>query len=133
MLSADAVTKRLILAASISIIIAALIASKILHDSAHVEFKVHRFCSFNAAKNSGHHDFIVIGRAWSLQTCSCADNKEVGTWLNNILRKGGTEDWRKVLKDATGEDISTRAMMDYFKPLMAWLEQQNKGRQIGWD
>jgi Angiotensin-converting enzyme len=37
------------------------------------------------------------------------------------------------LKDVTGEDISTRAMMDYFKPLMSWLEEQNKGRQIGWE
>ena len=46
---------------------------------------------------------------------------------------GGTEDWRKVLKEATGEDISTRAMMEYFKPLMSWLEEQNKERQIGWD
>jgi len=67
------------------------------------------------------------------QSCNYADNKEVGTWLNNILKKGGTEDWRKVLKDATGEDISTRAMLEYFKPLMAWLEEQNKGRQIGWE
>jgi Angiotensin-converting enzyme. len=24
-------------------------------------------------------------------------------------------------------------MMEYFKPLMTWLEEQNKGRQIGWD
>ena len=48
--------------------------------------------------------------------------------LYNILKKGGSEDWRKVLKEATGEDISTRAMMDYFKPLMSWLEEQNKGR-----
>ncbi len=53
-------------------------------------------------------------------------------WLNKILEKGGTEDWRKVLKDATGEELSTRAMVDYFKPLMAWLEEQNKGRKIGW-
>ena len=67
------------------------------------------------------------------QSCNYADNKEVGAWLNNILKKGGTEDWRKVLKEATGEDISTRAMMDYFKPLMSWLEEQNKGRQIGWE
>ena len=67
------------------------------------------------------------------QSCNYADNKEVGAWLNHILKKGGTEDWRKVLKEATGEDISTRAMMDYFKPLMSWLEEQNKGRQIGWD
>ena len=51
--------------------------------------------------------------------------------LYNILKKGGTEDWRTVLKKATVEDISTRAMMEYFKPLMAWLEEQNKGRQVG--
>ncbi len=62
-----------------------------------------------------------------------AGHKEVGAFLKQILAKGATEDWRKVLKDATGEDLSTRAMMAYFKPLMAWLEQQNKGRQIGWD
>jgi peptidyl-dipeptidase A len=67
------------------------------------------------------------------QSCNYADNKEVGKWLDNILRKGSTEDWRKVLKDATGEDISTRAMADYFKPLQTWLEEQNKGRQVGWD
>jgi peptidyl-dipeptidase A len=67
------------------------------------------------------------------QACNYADNKEVGAWLDKILKKGGTEDWRKVLKEATGEDISTRAMADYFKPLQAWLEEQNKGRQIGWE
>ncbi|HZE13258.1 MAG TPA: M2 family metallopeptidase, partial [Chthoniobacterales bacterium] len=67
------------------------------------------------------------------QSCNYADNKEVEKWLDNILRKGSTEDWRKVLKDATGEDISTRAMAEYFKPLQTWLEEQNKGRQIGWD
>jgi peptidyl-dipeptidase A len=38
----------------------------------------------------------------------------------------------RVLLNAA-EDLSTRAMVDYFKPLMAWLEEQNKGRQIGWD
>jgi peptidyl-dipeptidase A len=67
------------------------------------------------------------------QSCNYAGNKEVGAWLENILKKGGTEDWRKVLKEATGEDLSTRAMVDYFQPLMAWLEEQNKGRKIGWD
>jgi peptidyl-dipeptidase A len=79
--------------------------------------------------HSMHHDFSGIGSRCGWQT----DNREVGTWLNNILKKGGTEDWRKVLKEATGEDISTRAMMDYFEPLMSWLEEQNKGRQIGWE
>jgi peptidyl-dipeptidase A len=39
----------------------------------------------------------------------------------------------QVLKEATGEDISTRATAEYFKPLQSWLEEQNKGRQLGWD
>jgi peptidyl-dipeptidase A len=42
------------------------------------------------------------------------------------FEKGGTEDWRKVLKEATGKDISTRARLEYFKPLMSWLEGQTK-------
>ena len=67
------------------------------------------------------------------QSCNYAGNKQVGAWLQKILEKGGTEDWRKVLKEATGEELSTRAMVEYFQPLMAWLEEQNKGRKIGWD
>jgi peptidyl-dipeptidase A len=50
-----------------------------------------------------------------------------------MLEKGATEDWRKVLRDATGEDLSTRAMLEYYKPLLRWLEEQNRGRQIGWE
>jgi peptidyl-dipeptidase A len=80
------------------------------------------------------HDYIARKILFQApQSCNYADNKQVGTWLNNILRKGATQDWRKVLKQATGEDISTRAMADYFKPLQSWLEEQNKGRTIGWD
>ncbi len=67
------------------------------------------------------------------QNCNYANSKEAGTYLRRIMEKGGTEDWRKVLRETTGEDLSTRAMVEYFKPLLAWLEVQNKGRQIGWD
>lgn len=67
------------------------------------------------------------------QVCNYAGNREVGAWLRGILEKGATEDWRKLLKEATGEDLSTRAMVDYYRPLMQWLEAQNQGRQIGWD
>jgi peptidyl-dipeptidase A len=24
-------------------------------------------------------------------------------------------------------------MVEYYKPLMTWLEEQNKGRQVGWE
>ena len=67
------------------------------------------------------------------QSCSYAGNKAVGEFLKSIMEKGATEDWRKVLKQATGEDFSTRAMLDYYAPLMKWLEGQNQGRPIGWE
>jgi peptidyl-dipeptidase A len=67
------------------------------------------------------------------QSCNYANNKQVGAFLKAIMEKGATEDWRKVLRDATGEDLSTRAMVEYFKPLQAWLEEQNKGRTLGWE
>ncbi len=67
------------------------------------------------------------------RNCNYAGHKDVGAFLKGVLEKGATEDWRKVLKEATGENLSTRAMVDYFKPLQLWLEEQNKGRQIGWN
>jgi peptidyl-dipeptidase A len=66
------------------------------------------------------------------QSCNYANNKEVGDFFRKIMEKGKTEDWRKVLKEATGEELSTRAMVEYYAPLMKWLQEQNKGRPIGW-
>ena len=68
----------------------------------------------------------------SPRSCNYSGNQQVGRFLRELMARGGTEDWRKVLRDATGEDLSTRAMADYFAPLMAWLQEQNRGRQIGW-
>ena len=56
-------------------------------------------------------------------------NKEVGQFLSDIMRPGSSRDWRTVLKEKTGEDLSARAMIDYFQPLMVYLQQQNKGRK----
>jgi peptidyl-dipeptidase A len=67
------------------------------------------------------------------RACDYSGNKEVGAFLRGIMEKGGTENWRTVLRDATGEDLSTRAMAEYFKPLMSWLQEQNRGRPIGWE
>jgi peptidyl-dipeptidase A len=38
-----------------------------------------------------------------------------------------------VLREATGEGLSTRAMAAYFAPLSEWLERENRGRDVGWD
>ena len=56
-------------------------------------------------------------------------HKEVGDFIQDIMKPGSSVDWRKLLKDKTGEDLSARAMLDYFSPLMSWLKEQNKGRK----
>lgn len=65
--------------------------------------------------------------------CNYDGNREVGAFLRGMLSAGGTRDWRALLREATGEDLSTRAMVEYFRPLQAWLEEKNRGRKIGWD
>ena len=56
-------------------------------------------------------------------------SQEVGDFLRDIMRPGASRDWRVVLKEKTGEDLSARAMVDYFQPLMTYLKAQNKGRK----
>ncbi|WP_242919279.1 M2 family metallopeptidase [Pontibacter liquoris] len=56
-------------------------------------------------------------------------NKEVGKFLHDIMYPGASADWRQMLKDKTGEELSARAMVAYFQPLMDYLKQQNKGRK----
>lgn len=60
-------------------------------------------------------------------------SREVGDFLRSLLEKGQTEDWRALLRRATGEELSTRAMLDYFRPLLPWLEAANAGRDCSWD
>ncbi|MDH3214932.1 MAG: M2 family metallopeptidase [Candidatus Krumholzibacteria bacterium] len=53
---------------------------------------------------------------------------EVGKFLDDIMRPGGSQDWRQALRDQLGQDLSAQAMLDYFDPLTAYLEEENKGR-----
>jgi peptidyl-dipeptidase A len=56
-------------------------------------------------------------------------SKEVGDFLRDIMRPGASRDWREVLREKTGEDLSARAMLKYFEPLTAYLQEANKGRK----
>lgn len=55
-------------------------------------------------------------------------SKEVGAFLTSILSPGGTRDWRELTREATGSDVSAQAMLRYFEPLTAYLQEQNQGR-----
>ncbi|MGH9662084.1 MAG: M2 family metallopeptidase [Bryobacteraceae bacterium] len=53
--------------------------------------------------------------------CNYYGNKQVGKWLGELLSLGATRDWRQVLREKTGEDISPRAILEYFKPVAEHL------------
>ena len=55
-------------------------------------------------------------------------SKEVGSFLWSILEKGASGDWRELIREKTGSDLSANAMLEYFQPLMVWLQEQNTGR-----
>ncbi|WP_298153833.1 M2 family metallopeptidase [Flavobacterium sp.] len=56
-------------------------------------------------------------------------NKEVGKFIQDIMKSGATGDWRKLLREKTGSDLSAKAMLEYFNPLMDYLKNENKGRK----
>jgi peptidyl-dipeptidase A len=59
-------------------------------------------------------------------------NREVGAFLGKLMQAGATRDWRELIREATGEPLSARPMLEYYEPLLAYLREQNKGRQVGW-
>ncbi len=68
-----------------------------------------------------------------LHRCSFYGNKEVGRRLNAMLEMGASKPWPDALQAFTGSrEMSGAAMVEYFRPLQAWLKTQNKGRKCGW-
>eukprot|EP01035_Chromulina_nebulosa_P005853 gene5853-7926_t len=67
-----------------------------------------------------------------LHRCSFYGNKEVGAKLNAMLAMGQSKPWPDALQAFTGSrEMSGQAMVDYFAPLKAWLDKQNKGHASG--
>jgi peptidyl-dipeptidase A len=68
-----------------------------------------------------------------LHRCSFYGNKEVGKNLNAMLEMGASKPWPDALQAFTGSrEMSGKAMIEYFAPLMKWLKAQNKGTKKGW-
>jgi peptidyl-dipeptidase A len=68
-----------------------------------------------------------------LHRCSFYGNKAVGERLNRMLAMGSAKPWPEALEAFTGtRQMDGSAMIAYFQPLMKWLEEQNKGRPLGW-
>jgi peptidyl-dipeptidase A len=68
-----------------------------------------------------------------LNRCSIYDNKEAGRRLNAMLAMGQSRPWPDALEALTGQrQMDATAIRDYFAPLQKWLDEQNKGKPVGW-
>ena len=68
-----------------------------------------------------------------LHRCSVYGQKAVGEKFQRMMELGQSQPWPKTLAVFTGEtEADASAVADYFKPLNAWLTQQNKGERCGW-
>ncbi len=68
-----------------------------------------------------------------LHRCSVYGSPEVGAKFRDMLEAGASEPWPDTLEKFTGtREMDGSAIIEYFAPLMTWLEEQNEGRQCGW-
>ena len=68
-----------------------------------------------------------------LHRCTIYGSEEAGARLNAMLEMGASRPWPEALEALTGEtEMDATAILDYFAPLQAWLDEQNANRQCGW-
>jgi peptidyl-dipeptidase A len=76
----------------------------------------------------------TAGCTGPLHRCSIYRNKEAGRRLNAMLEMGQSRPWPDALEALTGQrQMDATAIRDYFAPLEKWLEEQNRGKPVGWE
>ena len=75
----------------------------------------------------------TTGCTLPLHRCSIYGSREAGQKLRDMMAVGASRPWPEALEIVTGQrQLDASAMADYFAPLKAWLDEQNKGRPVGW-
>ena len=75
----------------------------------------------------------AAGFTGPLDQCSIHDNKAAGAKLMAMLALGASKPWPDAMEAVgAGRKADAGPMLEYFKPLQAWLADQNKGQTCGW-
>jgi peptidyl-dipeptidase A len=75
----------------------------------------------------------TAGCTGPLHRCSIYGNKAAGQKLATMLSMGLSRPWPDALFAITGHrEMDATAMRDYFAPLQKWLDEQNRGKPVGW-
>ncbi|MEO0615637.1 MAG: M2 family metallopeptidase [Pseudomonadota bacterium] len=68
-----------------------------------------------------------------LHECSIYGSEAAGEKLWAMLELGSSQPWQDALEAATGtREMDASALVEYFSPLLGWLETQNEGQACGW-
>ena len=68
-----------------------------------------------------------------LHRCSIFESATAGQRLRTMLEMGASRPWPEALKVIAGtREMDATAILDYFAPLAAWLDEENQGRTCGW-
>jgi peptidyl-dipeptidase A len=68
-----------------------------------------------------------------LNRCTFYGSKEAGAKFNKMLAMGQSKPWPDALEVLTGErQTDAGALLEYFAPLKQWLDEQNRGKKVGW-
>lgn len=75
----------------------------------------------------------TIGALGPLHRVSIYGDRRAGERLGAMLAMGSSRDWRDALEALTGERaMSAAGLLEYFRPLQRWLDEQNRGEELGW-
>jgi peptidyl-dipeptidase A len=75
----------------------------------------------------------AAGCTQPLHRCSIYESRAAGERLNAMLSMGQSRPWPDALAALTGtRQMDATAILDYFAPLSAWLDEQLKGTPVGW-
>lgn len=75
----------------------------------------------------------AAGYEGPLHRCSIYGNAQAGARLERMLEMGASRPWPDALEALTGQrEMDATAILDYFAPLKAWLDERNEGRVCGW-
>jgi peptidyl-dipeptidase A len=75
----------------------------------------------------------ITGADSLLHRCSIFGDRKAGKRLRTMLEMGRSQPWPDALETLTGRrEMDASAMLEYFAPLKAWLDEENRGRQCGW-
>lgn len=77
----------------------------------------------------------AAGQPAPLHNCDIYQSKEAGKLLGDVMKMGFSKPWPEAMTLITGQPkMSVQPLMEYFQPLIDWLEEENKknGDVLGW-